>query len=215
MPDLVHEQPTALFTTFFLDTLRVKIGMYVVVHCVSNANLYHTLDVNIELYLVTRLHVQYQCSVLGGTVMLSMPGLSYLTELLVHGHSSTGMQGPAPFQPMCQDYPINMLNKSQNYNFSRIECQSSNFLHINMRYINIFIEIFRHAVGGQYNTFFSSRRMTCVKLSFRDNGQCLLHLYDRSYITDMLILRGLHNSTYLASCLGRASEDIRTQQESC
>lgn len=128
MPDLVHEQPTALFTTFFLDTLRVKIGMYVVVHCVSNANLYHTLDVNIELCLVTRLHVQYQCSVLGGTVMLSMPGLSYLTELLVHGHSSTGMQGPAPFQPMCQDYPINMLNKSQNYNFSRIECQSSNFL---------------------------------------------------------------------------------------
>lgn len=82
---------------FFLDTLRVKIGMYVVVHCVSNANLYHTLDVNIELCLVTRLHVQYFCSVLGGTVMLSMPGLSYLTELLVHGHSSTGMQGPAPF----------------------------------------------------------------------------------------------------------------------
>lgn len=62
-------------------------------------------------------------------------------------------------------------------------------------------------MGGQYNTFFSSRRMTCVKLSFRDNGQCLLHLCDRSYITDMLILRGLHNSTYLASWLGRATDD--------
>lgn len=46
--------------------------------------------------------------------MLSMPGL-YQTKLLVYGHSSTGMQGPAPFQPPCQDLHISMLNKPQDY----------------------------------------------------------------------------------------------------